>query len=240
MADVVIHEYTNKNRTDSQQARRKILSNNSIKLCPLNVYMSNDEQKKISETLALPVSPSEIMFNNDSDSSTLKLMNYGELPVNMNRKLATWTLTSMFMNADKPRYWFDTSNDNGQVNWKAYDNYCAKLYNWKIQQTPLVFMYKTWGEYYYCQIKDFKFGNKDSTGNVYYELQFQEYKKYDRYDISYYTTNYEDEYYEVKDGETLLTLAKRFYGVSDAWETLMDLNGMVNPEVKPGDRIKIK
>ena len=235
--------------------KRRLNNEKSIKLVPLWAYVKGGDDL-LKNTLALPVSPSEIMFNNDSEASTLKLMNYGELPVYMNRKLATWTVTSLFpkkrdtvyeydalKNGIFPklgRYWFDMSGQNGQESYEAYGDYCSILYDWKMNQTPLVFMYKTWGEYYYCQIKSFKHGNQDATGNVYYELQIQEYKKYDRIDISYETTNFNSATYTVQEGETLLTISKRLYGNTRDFIKLMDLNNLNTTEIKVGQVLKIK
>lgn len=277
MADIVIENTENKIKVQqlsdwevrilnlpyakSPQKQYRISNDKTIKICPLWAYEKGGNDI-INNTLALPIAPSDIMFDNESDTQTLKLMNFGELPVNVNRKLATWSVTSVFPKLAKEegqitsnngwtskssRYWFDLSNDNGQGMYNAYgaDNgaergYCETLYDWKVAQTPLVFMYKTWGTYYYCQIKSFKFGEKDNTGFVYYELQFQEYKKYDRYDKSYASTDYESDTYYVDEGDTILSIAKKIYGSTDRFVDLMELNDMKNPEVHKGDKLKIK
>lgn len=240
----------------SVKAKEQLNYTNVIALCPLWAYMKGGADK-ISETMVLPVSPSEVMFTNDSDSSTIKLINYGELPVSMNRKLSTWSVSSVFLKqfnnnstyyektdgglvSTRNRYWFDYSNENGQSEWDVYGDYCSRLYNWKENQTPLVFIYKTWGDYYYCQIKTFKFGNKDSTGNVYYELQFQEYKKYTKFDSSYASTDYESDTYYCDETDTLLTIAKKMYGSTSYFNYLMNLNNLDNPTVVKGQAIKLR
>ena len=45
-----------------------------------------------------------------------------------------------------------------------------------MEEVPLVFRHKTWGHYYTCLIKDFEFGVKDNTGDVWYTINFQEYR----------------------------------------------------------------
>ena len=234
--------------------QKRISNENTIKLCPLWAYFTSEEDK-INETLALPVSPSDMMFTCDSSATNLNLMNYGELPVNMNRKLATWSVSAFFpkqidseyytdddgkLKAKRNRYWFDLSEDNGQGQYKAYGDYCRILYDWKIDQTPLVYMYPTWGQFYYCQIKTFKYGNKDASGNVYYDLQFQEYKKYDKFDTSYASTDYSSDVYYAAEGDTLISIAKKIYGSTNYYIYLMKLNNMDNPNIVKGQAIKVR
>ena len=232
----------------------RISNERTIKLCPVWAY-EKDEKSIIENTLALPISPSDIMFNNDSNKNTLNLINYGELPSNVNRKLSTWTVTSIFPEFRQDvwerdedsayiktagRYWFDLSADNGQQDYEAYGDYCNRLWDWYINQTPLVFMYKTWGNYYYCQITNFTFGNKDATKNVYYNLNFQEYRKYmsDKYNTM--EIDWDSETYTVSKGENLLGIAKKIYGNSDYFVYLMELNKLKNTEITEGDVLSVK
>lgn len=189
-------------------------------------------------TLVIPVAPSDLMFLEDSDGQTIKLMNYGELPLGMNRKLATWGITSFFpyLSENKFRYPFLDKNTTLR---DPYE-YCKVLLEWKNSQTPLVFMFKTWGNYYYCQIKSFKYGRNDSSGNVYYELQFQEYKEYTRFNESVASTDYSSDVYYPASGENILQIAKKIYGDSSYYTKIMQLNNMSNPEITPGEAYKIR
>ena len=191
MADIVESNDSSSSSTRSTKVQTNIQSGSQIAIYPLygGSYDSED-------TLILPVSPSDVMFTEDSNSDVIKLINYGELPVSMNRKLATWSIDSFFPNRNvglayysnssrkgftdnnrQFKYWFDISNDPGD----PYSYYCDKLLNWKNNQTPLVFFFQTWDGYYNCQIKKFTYGRKDSVGNVYYQLEFQEYKEYTQF-----------------------------------------------------------
>lgn len=185
--------------------------------------------------ILLPVSPSDLMFNESSDAQTIKLMNYGELPVKMNRKLANWSVASFFPNLDS-NYPFVRSVDLKD----PYEYYCDTLYKWKNNETPLVFMFKTWGNYYNCQIKDFKFGRKDAVGNVYYEIQFQEYKKIDLSTGENGATNFSSNIYYPKQGETILDMAKKIYGSSEYYKTIMTLNNLNNPDIKAGVGYRVR
>ena len=211
-------------------------------------------ENKENETLLIPVVPADLMFNESSNAQTINLMNYGELPVGMNRKLATWGFTCFFpYRAELGRY--DNKSKNGYTdknkifkypvdisngNEDPYEYYCNKILTWKNNQTPLTFIFKTWGSYYLCQIKDFTFGRKDSSGNIYYEIQFQEYKEYTQFQSSAYATNYSGNSYTAQEGDTILIIAKKVYGDSSAYKKIMELNNMNNTEIEVGKQYKIK
>jgi len=219
-----------------------------ISLQPL--YGDNKEN----ETLLIPVVPADLMFDESSSVQTINLMNYGELPVGMNRKLATWGFTCFFpYRAELGRYASKSKNgymDKNKIfkysfdistgNEDPYEYYCNKILTWKNNQTPLTFIFKTWGSYYLCQIKDFKYGRKDSSGNIYYEIQFQEYKEYTQFQSSAYTTNYSGNVYTAQEGDTILIIAKKVYGDSSAYTKIMALNSMNNTEIEVGKQYKIK
>lgn len=220
-----------------------------------DLIVDSDTSKDLNDrTVLLPISPSDLMFNEDSDGQTIKLMNYGELPVGMNRKLATWGVSSFFPKRNnKARYHYKNGRQNSNKNevWKypfdissgtedPYSFYCATLLEWKNSQTPLVFMFNTWGEYYYCQIKSFNFGRKDAIGNVYYDLQFQEYKEYTKFNSGAGSTDYSSDVYYPGEGENILQIAKKLYGDSSYYIKIMQLNSMDNPEIIPGQAYKIR
>jgi len=206
--------------------------------------------------LVLPVSPSELIFNEDSDVQTVKLLNYGELPVGMNRKLATWSIDSFFPAKANGIATYSDSNRRGTVdnskqfkNWfdisdgtkDPYGHYCKILYDWKMKQTPLVFFFETWGgTYYSCQIKRFTYGRKDAIGNIYYQLEFQEFKEYKPDDYSVGTTDYGSDTYTPKDGEHILQICQRVYGSTSYYKYFMQLNDMLNTEIEVGRVYKVR
>lgn len=208
-----------------------------------------------SDTIVLPITPSDLMFNEDSDINTIKLINYGELPVNMNRKLANWSITSFFphrptgvgkystsqrngyeTSTNQFKYWFDVSSGTED----PYSYYCDALLNWKNNQTPLVFMFNTWGNYYNCQIKKFSYGRKDAVGNVYYELDFQEYKEYTKFTSGSASTDYNSDTYYPSEGENILQVCKKIYGSSEYYQYFMTLNGLTTPDIYAGVAYKVR
>lgn len=211
--------------------------------------VDSDNSKPVEQrVILLPVSPSDLMFDENSDAQTIKLMNYGELPIGINRKLAKWSISSFFpkrnnkafYNKNKAnsiwKYPFDLSSGTED----PYTFYCATLLEWKNKQIPLVFMFNTWGNYYYCQITNFKYGRKDGIGNVYYDLQFQEYKELSLESGENGTTNYSSDIYYPESGESIQDMAKKIYGNSEYYKTIMNLNNLTSPSIKAGVGYKIK
>lgn len=256
MADLIENNSTSASNTalleakNNSRAVTNIQGSSQIALYPLYGGSYGD-----SNTILLPVSPADLMFNEDSDAQTIKLINYGELPVGMNRKLATWSIDSFFphrtngiatyVNSNRRgttnnnksfKHWFDVSNGTED----PYSYYCSALMNWKNNKTPLVFMFETWDGYYNCQIKRFNYGRKDAIGNVYYQLDFQEYVEYTQFDKGAGSTNYSADIYYPAEGENILQIAKKLYGSSDYYQYFMNLNNMKTTEIKAGQAYKVR
>jgi hypothetical protein len=254
MSDLII-DYTLDQVGDLLNGNPRVLTNiesgSQISLYPLYGDYSYDNSQDY--VVTFPVSPSDIMFSESSDPQTIKLINYGELPVGMNRKLATWGFESFFparintatysnsaqkgyVTDNKFKYWFDVSDGTTD----PYSYYSDKLLDWKNSQTPLVFFFETWGGYYNCQIKEFKYGRKDAIGNVYYQIEFQQYKEYKK-DESIATSDYSSDTYYPQEGENILQIAKKLYGDSNKYTQFMDLNGMKNPlDIVVGQAYKVR
>jgi len=228
-----------KGSINNSKAQTPIESSSQIALYPLNGGSYGG-----SDTIVLPVTPSDLMFTEDSSSETIKLINYGELPVGMNRKLATWSVDSFFPHRSTSannlnnnfKYWFDISNGTED----PYSYYCNTLLSWKNNKTPLVFMFETWNGYYNCQIKKFTYGRKDAIGNVYYQLEFQEYKKYTLSTDTIVTTDYSSDTYYPSEGENILQICKKLYGSSDYYVYFMNLNNMTTTEITAGKSYKVR
>lgn len=256
MADLIVNNAEGNQTNSTISGRRSsfttIEGGSQISLYPLYggySYDSGDDN-----VVTFPVSPSDIMFTESSDPQTIKLINWGELPVGMNRKLATWSFESFFpvrintatyssssqqgyVTDRKYKYWFDISDGEKE----PYAYYCDKLLNWKNSQTPLVFFFDTWGSYYNCQIKDFKYGRKDAIGNVFYQIEFQEYKEYTKFDSSSVSTDYSSDTYYPAEGENILQICKKIYGDSNKYQYFMNLNGMKNPlDIVVGQAYKVR
>ena len=182
------------------------------------------------------------MYRSSSSPNNLTLLNSGDISAGMTKKLDEWTVTSIFPSTNTANLPY-VIKSNGVVP-DPYDYFCATLYYWKSEEVPLIFRHKTWGNFYSCLIKDFEFGVKDNTGDVWYTITFQEYRGADIYGINTkiydYTPNISDEYYYPSEGEDLIHLCQTVYGSTDAYRFFMQINGMVNIELKAGQAYKIR
>nr|DAH73319.1 MAG TPA: tail assembly protein [Caudoviricetes sp.] len=201
------------------------------------------EKANESNSISLPVSPSEIMFKVQGDLETQTLLNYGEVPVGMTNKLIEWSISSFFPTQGS-KYWFDPYGGE----YHPYQYYCKQFYDWQKAHTILVFQKETWDGFYDCMIKNFEFGEQDSTGNVRYTLDFVQYKiavpnsTTTTTDYTKGKTNYSGKYYYPDNGETVLTIAKKLYGSTEYYRTLLKLNGWTDPTRKmtKGERVIIR
>lgn len=252
MADLI--KSNNNTKSKHEKAMTWINGGSQISLYPL--YGENNSYAG-DETLILPIAPSDIMFTEDSSPTTINLLNYGELGIGMNKKLASWSVESFFpartrtmpiySNLDMRgyttgqnfRYWFDVSYGNED----PYKYYCSKLLTWKKEETPLVFFFNMngWGDYYNCQIKNFKYGRKDPIGNVYYQLEFQEYKRYTQFDNEDFDIDYSSDTYVAQEGENILQICRKIYGDSERYTYFMKINGLKNPtDIVIGKKYKVR
>lgn len=197
--------------------------------------------------VTLPISPSEIMFKAQGDMKTLTLLNYGEVPVGTTPKLVEWTVSSFFPQQGSS-YWFDI----GEGEYHPYQYYCKTFYDWYKNQTVLIFQKQTWDGYYNCTIRNFEYGQKDGTDNVHYTLDFIEHKTIStsgsnsgssqKNPYAYATTKYSGQYYYASGEETILELAKKLYGDTSYYPTLLRLNGWENVStvIKGGQKVIIR
>lgn len=94
MADLKQSSKKNSNvKTQHKKTTTWINGGSQISLYPL--YGENNSYTG-DETITLPIAPSDIMFSEDSSPTTINLLNYGELGVGLNKKLATWAVESFF------------------------------------------------------------------------------------------------------------------------------------------------
>lgn len=207
------------------------------------------EKANNNKFINLPITPSEIMFKAQGDMKTLTLLNYGEIPVGTTPKLVEWTVSSFFPYKDN-EYWFDINEGE----YDPYKDYCKTFYDWYKNQTVLTFQKETWDSYYNCTIKNFEYGQKDGTDNVHYTLDFVEYRSItvkeedtgyrnkNKNSYAYGQTKYSGQYYYASGEETILDLAKKLYGNTNYYPTLLRLNGWSNLARKfiKGERIIIR
>lgn len=209
--------------------------------------VNNPNVENINDRVILcPISPSECMFSNDMSSITMDLLVAGEVSVGLSKKLATWSITVMFpdptINKNLP--YIMTSTVNGEtIIPDPYTYYCQTIYTWQKEQTPLVFRLKTWGEYYYCQVKKFDFGRQDYSGWVYANIDFVEFKSASLYNgesNAEYSTDYPSDYYYPDEGDDICSVCIKLYSTSEAYRYFMSINNMKNINLVPGKQYKVR
>ena len=212
---------------------------------PLENVNNPNIQDKNKRQLLLPIAPAECMFNSNGEIKKLELLNGGEISIGNTKKLDTWQISSIFPyinTTNLPYVIGSTINGVKQVP-HPYQYFCDTLYYWKENSIPLVFKLKTWGSYYKCLIESFKFGVKDNTGDVWYNLAFCEYKDCRAiYGVNddVYKSDYPADVYYSGEGEDICFICNKLYGNSDAYKYFMELNGMLNIEITPGAQYKIR
>ena len=211
------------------------------------VNVNNPQIANIDDRVVqFPIAPSENMFEKDMEHTSLDLLNFGEVSVGMNGKLATWGITAMFPypHVNKNLPYIMTSTIDGQVIIPdPYEYFCATLYEWQKNGTPLVYRMKTWGEYYYCQIKTFKFGRQDYSGWVYVDISFVEFKSSSLYNgesNAEYTTDYPSDYYYPDESDDICSVCTKLYGTSEAYKYFMKINNMLNINLVTHGKYKVR
>jgi nucleoid-associated protein YgaU len=198
--------------------------------------------KSIQDNLEIlfPVTPF-ITWKSGMNKTSQDLYGFGEIGTGATPKLTTWVAESFFPHPDN-EYDFLAGTNYGTT---YYINWLDK---WKREQHVLVFKYaadngrsiSTW----YCKIDTFEFGEKDGSMDVFYTLEFTEYKEL-KLDGAYINRNNEIKLnygstYTVKDEDTILTIAAKVYGDSSKYKDIMFNNQITNPlDIKLGQRLKI-
>lgn len=199
--------------------------------------------KSLSEGLEmiLPVTPF-ITFKESMSVSTEELLGFGEIDTGSSIKLDSWTCERFFPDYDN-NYDFDVSG----VKYSS-DYYVEVFSRWMKQQQILEFEYysaKKIINHYFCKITGFSHGEKYGNKDIYYTLDFKEYKELklnNSYivDSNAIAESYGSDTYFVGEGETLITIAAKIYGDSSKWSYLMNNNNLNNPlDIKVGQALKL-
>ena len=201
--------------------------------------------KSLSENkeILLPVTPF-ITYKEGMTISSQDLFGFGEIDSGSSVKLDTWSIERFFPDINNS-YDFDLSSNKYHPNL-----YITALSRWMKEQQILEFYYYTDTmvlNYYLCKIIGFTHGEKYGNKDVYYTLDFREYKQlkigsqYVKYASTEEITNsYGSSYYFVGEGDTLITIAAKIYGDSTKWSYLMDNNNLKNPlDIFVGQGLKL-
>lgn len=191
--------------------------------------------------ILFPITPF-VTYKESMTISSQDLFVFGEIDSGTTSKLDVWSAESFFPDINN-NYDFDLSKAKYHPNF-----YIIALSRWMKEQQVLRFQYYSDAlilNDYYCKITGFTHGEKNGSKNVYYTLDFREYKelKVDSTNIVDNTSSiqrYGSDTYYVGEGDTLVTIAAKIYGDSTKWSYLMSKNNLKNPmDITLGQGLKL-
>ena len=176
----------------------------------------------------LPVPPSSWEIQGSNNVGSTNVMNFGEMNSGSQPNLRTTSISSFFpiknlgfissLEFKEPLKYieaFDKAREKGTV------------IEYQITDTPV---------YMNCIITGFNYGEQDYTGDYYYTLELKEDKSIElvnkdgKVDAKGYVpeNSIYGYYWEVKEGDTLLKIAKTAYGDSSKYTDIMAKNNLKN------------
>lgn len=117
--------------------------------------------------IQFPVAPSSFGVSVKQNNSTVNINNIGELNMIGKTGLATMSLASFFPNQ---QYTFCACTADNPY------SYVGKIDSWRTSGRPCRFIISDTPVNYAVTIEDFKWDEHDGTGDVYFSIDFKEYK----------------------------------------------------------------
>jgi hypothetical protein len=137
-------------------------SNSIVANKPPKIYLQSDGNK-----IQFPIPPSSFEVNVKQNNSIVNINNLGELNMLGKTGLITMSFSSFFPAQD---YDFCQCTAN-----EPY-SYVKQIDKWRISGQPSRFTITDTPVNYPVSIESFKWGEKDGTGDVYFTIEFKEYK----------------------------------------------------------------
>ena len=176
----------------------------------------------------LPVPPSSWEIQGSNNVGSTNVMNFGEVNNGSQPNLKTTSISSFF--PIKNLGFVSSSEFKDPLKYiEAFDKAREKgtVIEYQITDTPV---------YMNCIITGFNYGEQDYTGDYYYTLEIKEDKSIElvnkdgKVDVKGYVpeNSVYGYYWEVKEGDTLLKIAKAAYGDSTKYTDIMAKNNIKN------------
>ena len=176
----------------------------------------------------LPVPPSSWEIQGSNNVGSTNVMNFGEMNNGSQPNLKTTSISSFF--PIKNLGFISSSEFKEPLKYiEAFDKAREKgtVIEYQITDTPV---------YMNCIITGFNYGEQDYTGDYYYTLEIKEDKSIElvnkdgKVDAKGYVpeNSIYGYYWEVKEGDTLLKIAKTAYGDSAKYTDIMAKNNLKN------------
>lgn len=196
--------------------------------------------KDKSESLQLPVPPSQFQIVRANNNTTVDITTAGELNLIGKSKLATISFDTFFPNQN---YYFCQYTGFP----KPYD--CIKLIEkWRTSSNPIRFIVTGTDINMAASIEEFDYGEQDGTRDVYFSLSLKEYRFIGNSAASSSSatsavvrqTKAVPTTYTVKKGDTLFSIARKVTGDSSNYAEIASQNGITNPnEIYVGEALVI-
>lgn len=204
--------------------------------------------KQGKKSLRLPVLPASFEITNSQQNTTVNITSFGEVNLIGKRGLVTFTLSSLF-----------PSKVYGFVQYKSFPKpyECVKLIKSWMDDPVQVTITKT-NINLKMTIESFTYSEQDGTGDVYYSIEFKEYRKpkvvakkevkvsktgtkVTPADTKRASKDVKTTTYIVKSGDTLSAIAKKLTGSSSNYKAIANQNKIKNPNaLKVGQKLVIK
>ena len=176
----------------------------------------------------LPVPPGSWEIQGSNNVGSTNVMNFGEMNNGSQPNLKTTSISSFF--PIKNLGFVSSSEFKEPLKYiEAFDKAREKgtVIEYQITDTPV---------YMNCIITGFNYGEQDYTGDYYYTLELKEDKSVElvnkdgKVDAKGYVpeNSIYGYYWEVKEGDTLLKIAKSAYGDSSKYTDIMAKNNIKN------------
>lgn len=186
------------------------------------------------ETLRIPVIPSTYGIKSSKNSNSITLLGFGEINDTGTPTLKAWSISSFFPNHD---YSFVQGKRKSNV-W----DYVSLIERIKDENAICTYVITKTSVNILCTIEEFEYSEQDGTGDIYYTITFKEHKKISLSTINnagtatnvlYFNSDYtldttKENKTQVRKNETLPMIAKRVYGDSSEYTTIMDKNDLKN------------
>ena len=188
----------------------------------------------------LPVPPSSWEIQGSNNVGSTNVMNFGEMNNGSQPNLKTTSISSFF--PIKNLGFISSSEFKEPLKYiEAFDKAREKgtVIEYQITDTPV---------YMNCIITGFNYGEQDYSGDYYYTLEIKEDKSIElvnkdgKVDAKGYVpeNSIYGYYWEVKEGDTLLKIAKAAYGDSTKYTDIMAKNNLKNVnQIKTGMVIQL-
>ncbi|NRT78113.1 LysM peptidoglycan-binding domain-containing protein [Clostridium beijerinckii] len=201
------------------------------------------------DDVLLPIPPSKYTINEGKNNSSVDIVNFGELNIKGGSILTKLSISSFF-----PAHKYDFIMGTYQ----EPQNYVNKFRNWMENDTVFSLFILGSEVAKMFSINNFNWGEEDGTGDIYYTMDLIEDRSLnlvnsdgttnssgsssdtssgDGSSLTLYGLPVGTYAYTVDEGDTLIQIAKWYYGDSSRWQEIASRNNISNPDLIYTDQV---